>query len=129
MNTRSTDQTLYRDLAEILIADNQQQKAIKILESTPYKKLKRADIIIMLTQAYFKKKQYDEAMNLLETTPYFVNWEGQMITWDLFNRAHIESGKQHYQKKKYMLALDEFEVYCQRRWYVCCQLLFGNSFE
>jgi tetratricopeptide (TPR) repeat protein len=106
---RPSDQTLYRDLAEILIAKKKPKQAIKILESTPYKKLKRADIIIMLAQTYSNEKQYDKTINLLESTPYFVNWEGQMITWDLFNRAHIERGKQRYDENKLSLALSDFE--------------------
>ena len=107
---RPDDQTLYRDLAEILIANNDQEQAIKVLESTPYKKLKRADIIVMLAQTYFNENLFDEAINLLESTPYFVNWEGQMITWDLFNRAHIERGKLRYENKEYKLALADFEA-------------------
>lgn len=104
------DQTLYRDLADILIADKKRPEAIEVLTSTPSKTIRRADIIIMLAQAYTNEKRYTEAIELLEGTPYFVNWEGQTITWDLFNRSHIERGKQRFEKADYSGALQDFEA-------------------
>lgn len=107
---RPKDQTLYRDLADILIADKKRPEAIKVLKSTPFEKVRRADIIIMLAQAYIDEERHTEAIDLLEGTPYFVNWEGQTITWDLFNRAHIARGKQRLDSGDYMRALKDFEA-------------------
>jgi len=56
------------------------------------------------------EKRYDEAVNLLESTPYFVTCEGQTITWDLFNKAHIERGLIRLEDKKYDAALSDFEA-------------------
>ncbi|UCG55980.1 MAG: DUF5107 domain-containing protein [Phycisphaerales bacterium] len=107
---RPKDQTLYRDLAEILLAQDKRADAIEVLESTPFEKLRRADVIIMLAQAYFDENRFTEAIDLLESTPYFVNWEGQTITWDLFSRAHVKRGEQRYGKDDYERALQDFEA-------------------
>ena len=120
---RSKDQTLYRDLADILLAAKRRPDAIKILESTPYErdpkrekprlgtqKIRRADIIIMLAKMYVDEQQYSDAIDLLESTPYFVNWEGQTITWDLFHKAHVERGRQRFEEGDYAGALRDFEV-------------------
>ncbi len=110
IDARQKDQTLYRDLADILLAANRRPEAIKVLESTPFEKLKRADIIIMLAQAYLDEKRYGDTVDLLESTPYFVNWEGQTITWDLFHRAHMERGKRRFENKDLKGALHDFEA-------------------
>lgn len=107
---RPKDQTLYRDLADVLLAANKRPEAIKVLESTPFEKLKRADIIIMLAQAYLDEQRYGDAVDLLESTPYFVNWEGQTITWDLFHKAHLERGKRCLENKDLKGALHDFEA-------------------
>ncbi|MHC4740728.1 MAG: DUF5107 domain-containing protein [Planctomycetota bacterium] len=107
---RPKDQTLYRDLADILLDANKRLEAIKVLESTPFEKLRRADVIIMLAQAYVNEERYGDAIDLLESTPYFVNWEGQTITWELFSKAHIERGRIRFEDKKYEEALRDFEA-------------------
>ncbi len=110
IKARPEDQTLYRDLADILLAANNRGEAIKVLESTPSEKMRRADIIIMLAQAYVDEQMYTAAIDLLESTPYFVNWEGQTITWDLFHKAHLERGQERFKKKDYNGALEDFEA-------------------
>ncbi len=110
MAARPKDQTLYRDLADILLAANRRPEAIKVLESTPAEKLRRADVIIMLAQAYLDEQRYTDAIDLLESTPYFVNWEGQTITWDIFNKAHVERGCKRLQDKDFKAALQDFEA-------------------
>ncbi|MHC4753361.1 MAG: tetratricopeptide repeat protein [Planctomycetota bacterium] len=54
---RTKDQTLYRDLADVLLAAKRRPEAIKVLESTPFEILKRADVIIMLAQAYIDEQK------------------------------------------------------------------------
>jgi len=110
IDARPKDQTLYRDLADVLLAAKRRPEAIKVLESTPFEKLKRADIIIMLAQAYLDEKRYGDTVDLLESTPYFVNWEGQTITWDLFHKAHLERGKRRFEDKDLSGALHDFEA-------------------
>ena len=105
-----SDQTLYRDLAELLIADNRRPDAVRLLETMPLKTTRRAEITVMLAQAYVDLKRWDECIALLEATPYFVNWEGQDITWRLFNRAHIERGRQRLEKGDAAAALADFEA-------------------
>ena len=107
---RPKDQTLYRDLADILLGAKRRPDAIKVLESTPYEKIRRADVIIMLAQMYFDEQRYTEAIDLLESTPYFVNWEGQTITWDLFHKAHVKRGRQRFEDEDFAGALRDFEA-------------------
>jgi tetratricopeptide (TPR) repeat protein len=107
---RPKDQTLYRDLAEILLAQGRRPEAIALLESTPADQLRRAEIIILLAQVYCDERQYDDAITLLESTPYFVNWEGQTITWDLFHKAHMERGRIRFDKGDFAGALQDFEA-------------------
>jgi len=105
-----TDQTLYRDLADAYIADNQRPKAIELLASMPFETKRRDDVTIILAQAYLDENRYTEAIELLEAAPYFVMWEGARDTWIIFNKAHIERGKIRLDNKKFELALQDFEA-------------------
>jgi tetratricopeptide (TPR) repeat protein len=75
-----------------------------------FKGLRRSDIIIDLAQAYLDETRYDESIKLLMSTPYFVNWEGSGITWDIFSQSHIRKGIELYNQKKYQDALTHFEA-------------------
>jgi len=110
ITARPKDQTLYRDLADVLLAAKKRTEAIKVLESTPFETLRRADVIIMLAQAYLDEEQYTAAIDLLESTPYFVNWEGQSVTWDIFHKAHVKRGQKRFEGKDFAGALQDFEV-------------------
>ncbi len=94
MTARPGDQTLYRDLAEILIADGRRAEAIELLEAMPLEGPRRAELTVILAESYVAEERYEQCIELLESLPYFVNWEGQDITWRLFNRAHVERGRQ-----------------------------------
>ncbi|MCX7426985.1 MAG: DUF5107 domain-containing protein [Planctomycetia bacterium] len=107
---RPTDQTLSRDLAELLIADGKRPEAIGLLEKMPVEGTRRADVTILLAQAYSDAERYDDTIAVLEATPYFVNWEGQDITWALFNKAHVARGQRHFKEKRYDAALKDFEA-------------------
>lgn len=110
IEARPADQTLYRDLADILLAQGRRPDAIRVLESTPYEKLPRADIIIMLAQACLDEQRYSRVIELLESTPYFVNWEGQTITWDIFYKAHMKRGRVRFDAHDLAGALRDFEA-------------------
>ncbi len=107
---RADDQTLYRDLAEVLIAADRRGDAIELLRGMPLKGTRRADVTILLAQAYLDAKRYDDALDVLESTPNFVNWEGQDITWQIFNQAHIARGRQRMEQKAHDKALADFEA-------------------
>jgi tetratricopeptide (TPR) repeat protein len=64
----------------------------------------------MLAQAYLDEHRFTETIDLLESTPYFVNWEGQTIVWDIFNKAHLERGQKHFENKDFQGALKDFEA-------------------
>ena len=103
-----TSETEY--LADILIATGKRDKAIELLETMPFEKIRRAEIIILFAKSYKAEQRYTDAIDLLESTPYFVNWEGQTITWRLFSEAHIERGKEHFENKQFESALKDFEA-------------------
>jgi len=107
---RPGDQTLYRDLAEILIADGKRPEAIELLEAMPVEGMRRAEIIIMLAQAYLAERRYTDTLDLLASTPYFVHWEGQDITWVMFNKAHVQRGRRRLEKGALEEALEDFEA-------------------
>ncbi|MCU0959805.1 MAG: DUF5107 domain-containing protein [Pirellulaceae bacterium] len=107
---RPNDQTLYRDLAELLIADQRRPEAIELLEAQPVEGLRRAEISVLLAESYVATSRYDDCIKLLESLPYFVNWEGQDVTWRLFNRAHVERGRERLAQGDKDRALADFEA-------------------
>jgi tetratricopeptide (TPR) repeat protein len=107
---RPDDQTLYRDLAEILSAAGRRPEAIRLVEGMPLTGLRRAEITVMLAESYVAEERFEDCIRLLESTPYFVNWEGQDVTWRLFNRSHLERGRQRLQHGDAAAALADFEV-------------------
>ena len=74
-----------------------------------YKGTRRSEIIIDLAQYYLKDESYDESIDLLVSAPYFVNWEGSSITWDIFNQANVGKGIALYENGRYRPALQSFE--------------------
>jgi tetratricopeptide (TPR) repeat protein len=107
---RPADQTLYRDLAGILIAAERRDEAISLLETMPREGSRRAEITVLLAESYVAEERYADCIELLESTPDFVNWEGQDVTWRLFNKAHVERGRQRYARGDYQKALQDFEA-------------------
>jgi tetratricopeptide (TPR) repeat protein len=65
---------------------------------------------VILAESYVAEQQYEKCIELLESLPYFVNWEGQDITWRLFNRAHIERGRQRLEQGDAEGALADFDA-------------------
>ncbi|KPK85545.1 MAG: hypothetical protein AMS27_06955 [Bacteroides sp. SM23_62_1] len=110
IKVRPEDQTLYRDLAEVLTNKGAVDDAIGVLENMPFEGVRRYDIIINLAQAYLAAERYDDCVNLLLSTPYFVNWEGSSITWNIYNKACIQKGVREYDEKNYTEALKSFEM-------------------
>ncbi|MCP4313563.1 MAG: DUF5107 domain-containing protein [Bacteroidetes bacterium] len=110
IKARPLDQTLYRDLAKVLVDNNSIKEAITLLEKMEYRGTKRSDVIIELAQNYLDDERYDECIDLLVSVPYFVNWEGSSITWDIFNRANVNKGILLYESGDYRSALKAFEM-------------------
>jgi tetratricopeptide (TPR) repeat protein len=110
ITARPGDQTLYRDLAEILIAVDRRPDAIRLLETMPPDGMRRAEITVMLAGAYVAQERHEDCIRLLESTPYFVNWEGQDVTWRLFSQSHIARGRQRLDAGDRQGALADFEA-------------------
>jgi tetratricopeptide (TPR) repeat protein len=101
------DQTLYRDAATVLIADNKRPEAITLLASMPLDHPRRGDITVLLANAYNDEKKYDDALQLLEQTK-FSNWESNTASWRAFHLAHLERGKLRFDAKQFDTALEDF---------------------
>jgi tetratricopeptide (TPR) repeat protein len=110
ITARPSDQTLYRDLAEVLSEDGRRPEAIRVLESMPADKPRRADALILLAQAYLDEKRFDDVIHLFETTQYFVAWEGQVTTWVIFSKAHVERGQARLEAGDFAAALQDFDA-------------------
>ena len=110
IQARPTDQTLYRDLAELLIGDHKRPEAIRLLETMPIQGTRRSEITIVLAQAYYDERRFTDTIELLAATPYFVNWEGQDVTWRLFSQAHIRRGQQLLEQGQADQALQDFDA-------------------
>jgi tetratricopeptide (TPR) repeat protein len=110
ISSRPFDQTLYRDLARVLLDNGRRPEAITLLENMSFKGARRSDIIQDLAQYYLDEKRFEETYRLLISTPYFVNWEGSTLTWDMFNQAHVGQGAELFNQKKYKEALEHFET-------------------
>ncbi len=109
IQNRPYDQTLYRDLAKVLVDDQRVDDAIHLLEEMKFEGTKRSDVIIDLAQYYLDDNRLDECSDLLSSVPYFVNWEGSSITWDMFNEANVKKGIKQYNSGEYKTALKSFE--------------------
>ena len=71
---------------------------------------RRAELTVILAESYVAEKRYEKCIELLESLPYFVNWEGQDITWRLFNQAHLERGRQRLDSGDAAGALADFDA-------------------
>ena len=109
IEARPSDDTLYRDLAKILITEGSRSEAIALLERFPLEKVLRTDFIEVLSQAYMDEERYSEVLNLLAKSE-FSNWEGRRVSHNLFVQAHIERGKQRLDQGSYEEALQDFEA-------------------
>lgn len=109
IEARPLDQTLYRDLAKVLVDNDRTKEAITLLEGMKYQGTRRSDVIIDLAQNYLDDEKYDECIDLLVSVPYFVNWEGSSVTWDIFNRANVRKGILLHESGDYQSALQAFE--------------------
>jgi tetratricopeptide (TPR) repeat protein len=110
IKARPFDETLYRDLAKEMVDNSKRADAITLLEHMPVKGIRRSDIVIDLAQYYLDAERYDESINRLINTPYFVNAEGSSVTWDIFNKANVGKGIALYNNKNYKSALAAFET-------------------
>ncbi len=109
IKARPLDQTLFRDCAKVLVDDGRIQEAITLLENMKFEGTRRSDLIIDLAQNYLDNKNYDHCIDLLTSVPYFVNWEGSSITWNIFNEANVNKGIALFDEGNYRAALKAFE--------------------
>ena len=97
ISARPDDQTLYRDLARILIEQGDADAGIVVLESLPRDEYRRPDVVVLLADTYTVAKRFDDAIALLGSTT-FTNREGVRDTWEIFSRAHIDRGINRYEQ-------------------------------
>ena len=89
---RPTDQTLYRDLARLLLAEGRPADAVDALGMVPADARRRHDVTIELARALNATGRFDETIQMLEATR--INFrEGDATVWSLFSRAEVELGR------------------------------------
>ena len=59
---------------------------------------------------YVDSVRFEEALDLLESTPCFVNWEGGSLPWELFSKAHVGRGVQRFRNQQPTAALQDFDA-------------------
>lgn len=106
---RPVDQTLYRDLAHVLIAQGKRDEAVMLIEDMELDHPRRGDITVILADTYNDLGRYDAALKLLEESQ-FSNWELNTASWRAFSRAHIERGKLRLQEGRHDDALADFNA-------------------
>ena len=97
MTARPDDQTLYRDLARMLVEQGVAGEAIRGLEDLSADEFRRPDVVVLLADTYTKVGRFDDAIALLDATT-FNNREGVRDTWEIFSSAHIERGIEHFER-------------------------------
>lgn len=107
IQNRPGDQTLYRDLAQILIAHGKRREAIQLLNPIVQRDDPRTDLIEILAEAFVNEKEYTQAIDLLERS-FFSNWENRVVSRNVFVHAHIARGKHYLENGELQKALDDF---------------------
>ena len=106
---RPSDPILYRDYANILIAEDKRLDAIALLERSPQEPSRRGDSTTLLAQTYLDERNFDATLAILGGKA-FSNWEGNATTWNIFHRAHLDRGKQRLDAGDAAGALEDFEA-------------------
>ena len=108
IEARSTDQTLYRDLARLLLDHGRPADAVEALGRVPAGLRRRHDVTIELARALNATGRFDETVAMLEATR--INFrEGDATVWQLFSRAEIALGRQALDAGDAETALDHFD--------------------
>lgn len=109
IEARSGDQMLYRDLCQILQAQDKRKEGIALAESAPKEPTPRYDVALWLADAYLAEMRYDDCIDLLANA-HFSNWEGSSQPRDIYVSALMARGKQRFDKSQYAEALQDFEL-------------------
>ena len=91
---RPSDQTLYRDLAHVLIASGKHGEAITLLEAVPCDGKCRLDMVQLLADTYLQQDNPARALEVLASAR-FTNREGSSASWATFSKAHLARGRKH----------------------------------
>ena len=92
IEARPADQTLYRDLARLLLDEGRPADAVEALQMVPADARRRHDVTIELARALNATGRFAETISMLEATQ--INFrEGDATVWQLFSRAEVELGR------------------------------------
>ncbi len=101
------DQMLYRDLSQILAADEKKGEAIALLEGMPEAVPARFDIVLWRARAYVDEGRFDDCLSLLKNST-FTNFEGSTRPHDIFEDALLGRGKLRFKAGDLDGALSDF---------------------
>ena len=105
---RPADQTLYRDLARLLLAEGRPADAVEALRMVPADLRRRHDVTIELARALNATGRFEETIAMLEATR--INFrEGDATVWQLFSRAEVELGRRALEAGDAETALAHFD--------------------
>ncbi len=108
IEARPTDQTLYRDLARLLLAEGRPADAVDALGMVPADARRRHDVTIELARALNATGRFDETIAMLQATE--INFrEGDATVWSLFSRAEVELGRRALAEGDAATALTHFD--------------------
>ena len=105
---RPADQTLYRDLARLLLDERRPAEAVEALWMLPENARRRHDVTIELARALNATGRFDDTIAMLEATR--INFrEGDATVWRLFSRAEVERGRKALAAADAEAALTHFD--------------------
>lgn len=102
-------QTLYRDLATVLVALEQPAEAVALLESMPELPVVRGDVTMLLAETLVKLGEHARAADVLARSE-ISTWEAQTRPHEIWVEAHMALGIAQFDAGNHEQALARFET-------------------
>lgn len=108
IGARPADQTLYRDLARLLLEEGRPAAAAEALATVPAGARRRHDVTIEWARALNATGRFAETISMLEATEVAFR-EGDATVWSLFSQAAVERGRRALEAGDPETALVDFD--------------------
>jgi tetratricopeptide (TPR) repeat protein len=103
------DQTLYRDLAKVLVSLEQPAEAVDLLESMPELPVVRGDVTMLLAETLVTLGEHARAADVLAHSE-ISTWEAQTRPHEIWAEAHMAIGVAQFESGNHEQALVRFEA-------------------